>query len=207
LYQAPSLQNWKSFGDGMPQQTTLRLAPLTFLVGPNGSGKSNALDAIRFLQGIALDYPIADVLRGRREGEREVWPPIRGAAVEVANQPSKPFIITSNWQLAVRSVEHSILVSASGEPIVEHERLRDGVRSTLTRARAGSTSSRRRAWKACPFDSRSAGLARQPSLPGNTRCWDSSFLAERSCMARVPSWRARCGHRCGTWSFSTSDRL
>jgi predicted ATPase len=120
------LQNWKSFGDGMPLQTTLRLAPLTFLVGPNGSGKSNALDAIRFLQGIALDYPIADVLRGRREGEREVWPPIRGAAVEVANQASKPFMITSNWELTVRNVEHSILVSASGEPVVEHERLRDG---------------------------------------------------------------------------------
>ncbi len=72
------LTDFKSFAD-----ETIELAPLTILLGANASGKSNALDAIRFLQGIALDFSVSDVLRGRHEGGRIVWPAIRGGIAEV----------------------------------------------------------------------------------------------------------------------------
>src|SRR5262245_18065296 len=44
------LTNFKSFA-----RQGVELAPFTLLVGPNASGKSNLLDALRFLQGTALD--------------------------------------------------------------------------------------------------------------------------------------------------------
>lgn len=73
--------NWKSFGTSRNRP---QFGGLTLLVGPNASGKSNALDALRFLQGSALDFPLGDVLRGRWEGQREIWPPIRGQVVKAA---------------------------------------------------------------------------------------------------------------------------
>ena len=36
------ISNWKSFGE----ETTLYIAPLTFVIGANASGKSNILDAL-----------------------------------------------------------------------------------------------------------------------------------------------------------------
>ena len=78
------LEGWKSFGKDRGR-SELIFAPLTLLVGPNASGKSNALDALRFLQGAALDYPLGDVLRGRWEGQREIWPAIRGSVVEASH--------------------------------------------------------------------------------------------------------------------------
>jgi hypothetical protein len=69
----------KSFHD-----QTLSLAPLTVLAGANASAKSNFFDAIRFLQGIGLDMPLTEILLGRWEGGREVWPGLRGGVAEVA---------------------------------------------------------------------------------------------------------------------------
>src|ERR1700760_3909469 len=89
--------HWKSFGD-FTKQESLSFAPMTLLVGPNGSGKSNVLDALRFLQGVAFDYPFGDVLRGRWEGQRQIWPGIRGAIVEAAQAGQDGFGIVTEWE-------------------------------------------------------------------------------------------------------------
>lgn len=119
------LTNWKSFGE---TRNVVPFAPLTFLVGPNGSGKSNVLDALRFLQGIAFDYPIADVLRGRWEGQREVWLPIRGQIAEAARFSQQEFCIKTQWKLnghksLSSSHAHSIWIQTDGDPSVTRESL------------------------------------------------------------------------------------
>lgn len=106
-----TLTNWKSFGE---TRNELPLAPLTLLVGPNGSGKSNALDALRFLQGAALDFPLGDVLRGRWEGQREIWPPIRGLVVEAARTGLKRFEIGSRWKLETGNVARGEIRPSGG---------------------------------------------------------------------------------------------
>lgn len=115
-----TLENWKSFGTAA---NVLKLAPLTLLVGPNASGKSNALDALRFLQGAALDYPLSDVLRGRYEGQREVWPAIRGSIVEAPHAGTDTFTVGSDWYLGGANVSHRVRVSCPGEVFVEQEKL------------------------------------------------------------------------------------
>jgi predicted ATPase len=115
------LENWKSFG---AQGNTLPLAPLTLLVGPNASGKSNALDALRFLQGAALDYPLGDVLRGRYEGQREVWPAIRGGVAEATRVGTTSFRVKSCWSPAGEAaVLHEVSVSTAAEVAIDAERL------------------------------------------------------------------------------------
>lgn len=118
--------NWKSFGPG----ATIPLRPLTLLVGPNGSGKSNVLDGLRFLQGAAMDLPLGDVLRGRYEGQREVWPGIRGHLAEAVRSGQREFQIESQWAdnaLGAASGAHDevhlVRVSIEGEARVEEERL------------------------------------------------------------------------------------
>ena len=84
------LQDWKSFGE-------VSLAPfsrVSLLVGPNASGKSNLIDALRFLQGCALGMSAADALRGRYEGQREIWPGVRGGAQEAARNDRGEFTLT-----------------------------------------------------------------------------------------------------------------
>jgi predicted ATPase len=117
-----TLTNWKSFGE---TRNELPLAPLTLLVGPNGSGKSNALDALRFLQGAALDFPLGDVLRGRWEGQREIWPPIRGQVVEAARTGMKRFEIGSRWKLEAGNVAHTIAVDTTRDALLDSESLLD----------------------------------------------------------------------------------
>jgi predicted ATPase len=121
------LENWKSFGTS---RNVLDLAPLTLLVGPNASGKSNALDALRFLQGCALDFPLSDVLRGRYEGQREVWPAIRGAIVEAAHSGTDSFALSTEWvygddDALVDSdvLAHRVRASCPGDVFVEEEKL------------------------------------------------------------------------------------
>ena len=116
------LEGWKSFGKDRGR-SKLTFAPLTLLVGPNASGKSNALDALRFLQGAALDYPLGDVLRGRWEGQREIWPAIRGAVVEAAHTGRRSFKLTSAWGLDGHDIEHRIGVSTRGDVALNEERL------------------------------------------------------------------------------------
>lgn len=116
-----TLTNWKSFGE---ERNTLVLAPLTLLVGPNASGKSNALDAIRFLQGAALDFPLGEVLRGHWEGQREVWPAIRGQVIEAARGTRRQFAIKTAWTLpGSPSLEHVIGIDTIADAVLDGERL------------------------------------------------------------------------------------
>lgn len=119
------LDDWKSFGAGEAARNELRLGRLTLLVGPNASGKSNVLDALRFLQGCAMDLPLADVLRGRWEGQREVWPGIRGHVIEAARAGRQEFGLTARWTFAGddRELRHALRVSVADEVAVEHESL------------------------------------------------------------------------------------
>lgn len=92
MLKAVWLKRWKSFFEA-----NLPVGRTTLLVGPNGAGKSNVFDALRFLQGAALDLPLTDVLRGRWEGGREVWSGIRGGEAEVALKGTT-FSLSTEWQ-------------------------------------------------------------------------------------------------------------
>jgi predicted ATPase len=112
------LTDFKSFAD-----QTIELAPLTILLGANASGKSNALDAIRFLQGIALDFSVSDVLRGRHEGGRIVWPAIRGGIAEVCRSGSAHWSLETEWVLDGRCIAHRIACTTEPAALVTEERL------------------------------------------------------------------------------------
>lgn len=119
---ALTLESWKSFG--REPGAEIPLAPLTLLVGPNASGKSNALDALRFLQGAALDFPLSDVLRGRWEGQREVWPAIRGSLVEAAHSGTEAFALATSWDFgAPPRLHHRVEVACPGDVYVSAEKL------------------------------------------------------------------------------------
>ncbi len=111
------LKDWKSFGNG----PAMPFAPLTLLVGPNGSGKSNLLDALRFLQGAALDLPLRDVWRGRYEGQREIWPGIRGHIAEAARSGAKSFEIATRWQRNTITEGHAITIALGRDVTVSQE--------------------------------------------------------------------------------------
>jgi len=112
------LTDFKSFAD-----ETIELAPLTILVGANASGKSNALDAIRFLQGLSLGFSVSDVLRGRHEGGRVVWPPIRGGIAEVCRWGTKEWAIETAWTVDGTPVTHRIACTTKPAALVTAERL------------------------------------------------------------------------------------
>ncbi|WP_394826359.1 AAA family ATPase [Pendulispora albinea] len=124
------LCDWKSFGKG--SRSRLPFAPLTLLVGPNASGKSNALDALRFLQGCALGYPVDHVLGGRWEGQRQIWPPIRGGIVEAARQGSSRFTLVAKWSFGSRELEYYLIVDTgegvqiAGEGLFEPSNVDEG---------------------------------------------------------------------------------
>jgi uncharacterized protein (DUF169 family) len=118
MFSALTLADWKSFGS---DRNKVALSPLTLLVGPNASGKSNVLDALRFLQGLALDLPVGEVLRGRYEGGREIWPPIRGSVYEAARQGTQHFSLT--LEIGSRNGTYQVGVSTVGDPAIDAERL------------------------------------------------------------------------------------
>lgn len=113
-----ALKDWKSF-----DQQVVALGPVTLLIGANASGKSNLLDALRFLQGIGLGLPIADVLQGRWEGGREVWPGIRGGTAEAARAGKSTFMLQSGWRIEGAHLRHTIACRTEPEPAVVMERL------------------------------------------------------------------------------------
>lgn len=57
------LTNWKSI-----KKSTLYIDPLTIIIGTNSSGKSNVLDALQFLQKMAIGKTVEDTLNEIRGG-------------------------------------------------------------------------------------------------------------------------------------------
>lgn len=113
------LQGFKSF---INQE--IAFGPLVVLVGANASGKSNLLDAIRFLHGVGLDMSFAEILGGRYEGGREVWPPLRGGISEAATKGHDGFVLEATWLLAPgRSARHRLDVAIEPTPRLREESL------------------------------------------------------------------------------------
>jgi hypothetical protein len=87
------------------------------------------LDALRFLQGAALDYSLGEILRGHIEGQREIWPGIRGGTVEAARSGTTGFALTTEWVAFPYTREplafqkHVLKVDTQGEVAVEEEGL------------------------------------------------------------------------------------
>ena len=132
-----ALQDWKSFGE-------LSFTPfnrVSLLVGPNASGKSNLLDAFRFLQGCALGMSASDALRGRHEGQREIWPGIRGGAREAARHDRPEFFL--GVRVADPSGRPELMFSVSvrtlAEPLFRAELLTDWGGPEKFWYRSGST--------------------------------------------------------------------
>lgn len=57
------LQNWKSF-----KNATMYVDALSVVIGKNASGKSNLLDALQFIQLVAMGQTVADVVNSIRGG-------------------------------------------------------------------------------------------------------------------------------------------
>lgn len=112
------LLDFKSF-----THAALRLAPLTLLVGPNASGKSNLLDAIRVLQGLALDMSVAEVLRGRWEGGRQTWPGVRGGTGDAARMGCKTFTLDASWRIMDEVLSYSVGIETGEHPQLSRESL------------------------------------------------------------------------------------
>jgi predicted ATPase len=112
------LQNFKNFRD-----ETLELGPLTLLVGANASGKSNVLDALRLLQGLALEMSVADAVRGRWEGGRPVWPGIRGGLGDLLYRGASELGLRSTWSLGGEEIVHELALQVEPTPQVVRERL------------------------------------------------------------------------------------
>lgn len=121
------LQNFKSFVD-----QEIELGPLVIMVGANASGKSNFLDAIRFLQGVGLGMTFTEILRGRWEGGRQIWPGIRGGIQEIASKGSRVFSVGSTWSDAAHQrLSHEVEVDVDRDPLLENELLRADSTSLL----------------------------------------------------------------------------
>ncbi len=114
-----TLRDFKSF-----QHAEVPLDRLTLLVGANASGKSNLFDAIRFLQGVGSGLTFVDIVRGRWEGGREVWPGLRGGASELARVGGGArFSVETSWRLEGRGVRHAVEVALAPHPALAGERL------------------------------------------------------------------------------------
>lgn len=118
------LVNFKSFVD-----EKIELDPLTLLVGAHAAGKSNILDAMRFLQGVGLDMSFADILRGRWEGGRQLWPGIRGGAPDIVLRGAAELTIESEWQFDDETISHAISCRAGDRPLLSHESLKSSAAS------------------------------------------------------------------------------
>ena len=118
------LTDFKSFVDEEAE-----LSPLTLLVGANASGKSNFLDAIRFLQGLALGLTIPEVLNGEERAHPGAWPGLRGRVEESARLGRSAFTIDSLWLTSIggekppEEIRHRIECRTSPHPIRRLERV------------------------------------------------------------------------------------
>ena len=113
------LQGFKSFID-----EAIQFDRMTLLVGANAAGKSNVLDAIRLLQGLAMDMTIGDVLRGRWEGGRQTWPGIRGGAADVQHRDADEVMLRTEWRTeSSERVTHEIGFEAANHSMLSREKL------------------------------------------------------------------------------------
>lgn len=78
------LKDWKSF-----QDAELFVDSLTVIIGTNASGKSNALDAISFLNRIAMGMMLTTALQGD-----SVLPALRGGTEWAARKPGDTFSLS-----------------------------------------------------------------------------------------------------------------
>ncbi len=78
-----TLQNWKSFKDGI-----LYIDPLTIIIGTNASGKSNTLDALLFLHRVSTGVGIFQAINGDVN-----LPALRGGMEWVCLKPNKQFTL------------------------------------------------------------------------------------------------------------------
>lgn len=115
MLQSITLENWKSFGSA---PVRIPLAPLTVFVGPNSSGKSNVFEALKFLQGVFLDFFLDDALNGRSEGGRTIWPGIRGRRQGAGYRQSPKFRIEVQLPAAEFGLSTQMV---DGTTILEHE--------------------------------------------------------------------------------------
>lgn len=112
------LRDFKSFRD-----VSVDLGPLVVLVGANAAGKGNLFDALRILHGVGLEMPVSEILRGRWEGGREIWPGIRGGVADAARAGGSRISIASTWNGPDLDFRHDLEISTNGAALVERERL------------------------------------------------------------------------------------
>lgn len=118
MLQSLHLKDFKSFAD-----EKISFSPLTVLVGANASGKSNLVDAIRFLQGAALNMSLMDVLHGRWEGGRLTWPGLRGGAADVVRKGAQQFSLETVWRIGNEEITHDLGCESGDHPLLVHESL------------------------------------------------------------------------------------
>jgi predicted ATPase len=130
-----TLRGWKSFSP--VRGIEVPLAPLTLLVGPNASGKSNVLDALRLLQGLALDLRLDEALRGKWDGGRQTWQGVRGGEAQAAWAGSTNFHLLTTLQLGGHEHRHLLEVRTAPELQIAREQL-NGPAGDLFDTHAGS---------------------------------------------------------------------
>lgn len=118
-----TLRGWKSFSP--VRGVEVPLASTTLLVGPNASGKSNVLDALRLLQGLALDLRLDEALRGKWDGGRQTWQGVRGGEAEAAWAGSAGLHLLTTLQLDGHEHRHLLEIHTSPELRVAREQLGD----------------------------------------------------------------------------------
>ncbi|MEX1364367.1 MAG: AAA family ATPase [Nannocystaceae bacterium] len=89
MLESISLYDFKSF-----EEVEVELGRLTLVVGANASGKSNLRDALRFLHGVGLGYPLAEII-GEKYGPGGIlaWRGIRGGTSEIATHGCSEFTV------------------------------------------------------------------------------------------------------------------
>ncbi|MBL8801941.1 MAG: AAA family ATPase [Planctomycetes bacterium] len=192
------LTNWKSFGVGEAARNEVKFGPLTVFVGPNGSGKSNALDAIRFLKGLAIGLPVFDALRGRQEGGRQTWPGIRGAENEAVRLGAHGLKIDATFVAVETPIGFSLHLDRGAELHAAEERIEyGGVSHALTNPRGADllTEHPRTQSLLAEMHSQSLGAAHSHMEPASATAWqrlgqllrDALFLDVAPSAARSPA--------------------
>ncbi|MBN3927277.1 ATP-binding protein [Nostoc sp. NMS4] len=101
------LENWKSF-----RYAELPLDPLTVLIGTNASGKSNVVEALEFLQRIAIGENIEAALAGDK-----TLPSLRGGIEWAALKPETQFTLKALIQGKNENIDYLYSITVQTKPI------------------------------------------------------------------------------------------